>query len=165
MPTIGLTKGNVSIVDDVDCDLALKNWYCSSAGYACRDAGRFPRKCELLHRVILERKLGRKLLSHEEVDHINGKPLDNRRSNLRAANHSQNLKNQNIRSTNTSGYKGVSYFSNPSPRNKRWEAYIKVNYKRIKLGYYSTAAEAARAYDAAAIKYFGEFARLNFPVN
>jgi hypothetical protein len=45
----------------------------------------------------------------------------------------------------------------------KFHAYIGVNYETLHLGFYSTAKEAARAYDTAALKHFGPFARLNFP--
>lgn len=162
MKEIKLSRNKSALVDNIDLDLSIHAWYCSRQGYACRDTSRFPRHVALMHRVILERKLNRKLLKGEECDHINGNPLDNRRDNLRACSHSQNLKNQNRRSTNTSGYTGVSYFGYDS-RSRKWNANIKVNYKSINLGYYATAEEAARAYDKAAREYFGKFARLNFP--
>lgn len=44
-----------------------------------------------------------------------------------------------------------------------WVARISVDYRRIYLGYFTSAEEAARAYDTAAQQYFGEFAKLNFP--
>jgi len=40
-------------------------------------------------------------------------------------------------------------------------AYLAINYKLKNLGYYSTEREAAIAYNNAAKKYFGDFARLN----
>jgi hypothetical protein len=97
----------------------------------------------------------------EEVDHINRDTLDNRRKNLRVGTKPQNLWNQKIRSTNTSGFKGVDW--------KQWEnsgawcARLSHNSKRVHIGYFKTAEEAARAYDQKAKELFGEFARLNFP--
>jgi hypothetical protein len=41
--------------------------------------------------------------------------------------------------------------------------YLSINEKRVQLGYFKDVQEAARAYDAAAIKYHEEFAQLNFP--
>lgn len=87
------------------------------------------------------------------VDHRNGDGLDNRRANLRPATAAQNAANQQLSIANTTGYKGVSLY-----RNGRFRASI----QRRHLGYFDTAADAARAYDAAALDLFGDFAHLNF---
>lgn len=91
----------------------------------------------------------------QEVDHINGDPSDNRWCNLRAATHSQNLKNMKLHKTNTSGFKGVSWCS----YGKSWRASIKVNGKNLRLGRFKTPEEAAQAYNLAADEYHGEFKR------
>jgi hypothetical protein len=59
----------------------------------------------------------------------------------------------------TSKYKGVSF----RKRKKPWIVGITVNYKNIHLGYFTNEIEAAKVYDAAAKKYYGEYAYLNFP--
>lgn len=92
-----------------------------------------------------------------EVDHINGLGIDNQRENLRVATHRQNLANRSKQSNNTSGYKGVTWSKN----NKKWWANIYANGKTISLGYYSDIKEAAQAYNNGALKYQGDFARLN----
>lgn len=96
-----------------------------------------------------------------QVDHRNRDGLDNRRANLRVATNSQNHANQDKPITNTSGYKGVS--RNRTNKLHPWFAQIGVNRKQLYLGCFSTPAEAALAYDRAALQHFGEFARLNFP--
>jgi hypothetical protein len=91
-----------------------------------------------------------------EIDHINGDRADNRWVNLRAASRSQN-------SMNRASRRGASLFTGVTARHGRWEARIGLHRKRIHIGSFASEAEAARAYDAAALKLHGEFARLNFP--
>lgn len=94
------------------------------------------------------------------IDHRNGNGLDNQRENLRPATKGQNSANRKLRADSTSGFKGVcAHPGNGLP----WRAQIVRNYKKRHLGLFATAEEAARAYDAAAVELFGEFARLNFP--
>lgn len=93
------------------------------------------------------------------VDHVNGNGLDNRRANLRAATPGQNQANMRRPRTNTSGFKGVSWFA----RTGKWRAYIGFENRQIHLGYFATPEEAARTYDAKAVELYGEFARPNFP--
>jgi hypothetical protein len=92
-----------------------------------------------------------------EVDHIDGDGLNNRRSNLRACTHVQNMRNMRHHKGTASRFKGVSWFS----RDGCWLAYIVVGGRQVHLGYHSSEAVAALAYDVVANKWFGEFARLN----
>jgi hypothetical protein len=93
-----------------------------------------------------------------EVDHIDGNTFDNRRSsNLRLCTHHQNLINKKIQKNNITGFKGVVY----REKNKKYSAQIQCNNKSIHLGMFSNPIDAALAYNAAALKYHGEFARLN----
>lgn len=96
------------------------------------------------------------------VDHINHNTLDNRKENLRVTTKKENSRNGTLRPNNVSGYTGVTYNAN-SRRNKKYVAWICVDYKNIYLGTHTTAERAAHAYDWNAIKYFGKYASLNFP--
>lgn len=89
------------------------------------------------------------------VDHINGDIKDNRISNLRAATPSQNGHNKSLASNNKSGFKGVSW----SNVHKRWEAYITLNYKRTRLGFFNEIEDAVSALEAARKVMVGEFAK------
>jgi hypothetical protein len=91
------------------------------------------------------------------VDHRDGNGFNNRKSNLRLATTIQNAMNKKTPASNTSGYKGVWW-----DRDKeRWKSEIKVDGKKICLGSFSDKRSAAKAYNSAARKYFGEFAKLN----
>jgi hypothetical protein len=104
-----------------------------------------------MHRLLLQP--GQKQL----VDHINGDGLDNRRCNLRIANHAQNTMNSRLRSDNTSGYRGITYRKDSG----KWQAVIHAAGERRRLGCFNTKEEAALAYNEGARAVFGEFARLN----
>jgi hypothetical protein len=92
-----------------------------------------------------------------EVNHVNKQKDDNRWCNLRLSTHLQNSWSRKKYTTNTSGFKGVSW----SQRNHKWVAQITVSYKNIYLGLFTKKEDAARAYNAAAIKYFAQFAVVN----
>ena len=92
------------------------------------------------------------------VDHINGNGLDNRKENLRFCTNGQNIAWGKKRK-GASKFKGVSWYTN----RKIWVSKLKSNGVNYFLGYFEKENDAAKAYDIAAMKYHGEFARLNFP--
>lgn len=98
-----------------------------------------------VHRLLTGAKTG------DIVDHINRDRKDNRLSNLRITDKSGNAFNTGIRPNNKSGYTGVHFRKDT----KRWQAEIKVNYKKISLGCYATKEEAAEARRKAEVKYCG----------
>ena len=157
---IALAKGGIAIVDAADADLGMLNWHGAVIGNDIY-AHRFQyiggvRKHSYLHRVILERKLGRALTHGELSDHKDLNTLNNRRENLRLATRNGNASNRKRQSNNTSGYKGVTF----DKQTGRWRAQVHHNNKHISLGRYDTPEEAYEAYCKAAQEYFGEFARL-----
>lgn len=90
------------------------------------------------------------------IDHIDGNPLNNQKSNLRICTPQQNQFNQR-KTRGVSKYKGVSWYKNY----KKWMAKIKFNGRTYNLGYFNTEIQAAKAYDEKAKEIFGEFANLN----
>lgn len=152
---IQLTKGYVTVVDDQDADLAEYNWCAlkdSRQVYAKRVTHN---KTILLHRVVLERKMGRPLSRGIECDHKDGNGLNNQRSNLRPSTKSQNQVNSRDRKR-TSCFRGVSY------NGYGWVARIGgENCRTLYLGTFTTEKDAASAYNKAAQEMFGPFARLN----
>lgn len=167
MKTIPLTQELFAVVDDEDYErLSVYNWHATrnsrklkwyAARNAPRIAGKYVGKIRM-HREILNAP------DQFDVDHKDGDGLNNRRSNLRLATNTQNQQNRgrNLRKSATL-YKGVRY----TPRGlKHYSARIYQNGSAITVeGMFSTAEEAARAYDAKATELFGEFAKLNFPSN
>lgn len=167
--TIELSRGLTCIVSDIDADLDKFAWCAGNLNsnkpdvfYAMRTIYLHPgRKSIYMARQILERILDRPLIKNEICDHINGDTLDNRRTNLRLSTKRENCRNmgKTRREGTTSEYKGVYWHK---LRNK-WVASIRVDGKLLFLGYYKDEKQAAKEYDKAALKYFQEFAKLNFP--
>jgi hypothetical protein len=112
------------------------------------------RKLGRLHRLLIDCPKG----SH--IDHIDGNKMDCRKSNMRACSLTQNNMNVKKRGHNTSGYKGV-FLEKKMRGGRKWMARIQANGVIHRLGYFVCKIEAARAYNAAALKYHGEFALLN----
>lgn len=137
------------LVDETDKHLLInRRWYISTNGRVARS------------------EKGRKIYLHQEImggkfiDHINHNPLDNRRSNLRFADQSQNQQNKRKSPGKASPYKGVTV------ENGKFRARIKPRgQKRLDLGRHNTAWSAATAYNKAAIRLFGEYACLNERIN
>lgn len=92
------------------------------------------------------------------VDHENHNGLDNRRCNLRPADHSQNGGNYRPQRGVSSQFKGVCWYAAGS----LWEAYICAGGSKRYLGRYPSEQEAAQMYDRAARAEWGEYACLNF---
>lgn len=141
-------KQNVTgkvLISTSKIDLAKKlKWYLNSNGYAMSYKNG---KHLLLHRYIVSAN------DNEIIDHINRTKLDCRDENLRPCTSSQNAMNSKTRTNNTSGRCGVWY---NKLRNK-WVAEIKVNGKKISLGYYKEIDDAIKARNDAEEKYFKEF--------
>lgn len=152
MAEVLLQNGAVLLVDDDDLERIGPKWHVSHNGYAIRRE-RLPegrKRVLYMHREIMGS-------DDRDVDHVNGNRLDNRRCNLRFATRTENNANSKLRVGCTSVFKGVFHHKHCD----RWWAYIGNKGKRLSLGYYKTEIDAARAYNAAALEVFGDFARLN----
>lgn len=137
------------MIDTADLPIVSQyKWWISNRGYVCTTQ---KNETILLHRLLLGTP------PNMLTDHINMNTLDNRRANLRICNDNENVRNREKPITNKSGYKGV-YWNRQS---RKWDARISVNNKNIYLGLFADVKEGAKAYNEAAIKYHGAFARLN----
>lgn len=155
MKIIKLTQKKSTLVDDDFFDgLSKFAWYAikrRGAFYATTHSSAKNRRLLLMHRFIMGEPNGR------FIDHKNGDTLDNRKENLRICTSSENSKNQKLRVSSHTGFKGVSWHK----RDKVFAVQIGNNKKKIHLGYFDNIKDAASAYNEAALKYHGEFARLN----
>jgi hypothetical protein len=157
---IYLGEGKWTILEQEDYyRLCNYKWYVNGNGfkfYAFRNIILGPGKTRMLsmHREVMGFPKG--ML----VDHRNHDTLDNRKENLRIATHSQNTCNkQDKRKGCSSQFRGVSF----DRKRKYWNVQVVREGKYVFFGRYKDEVEAAKAYDEAAKKYHGEFARLNFP--
>lgn len=152
MKEIALTQGMIAMIDDEWFPIISKwPWYFTGE-YAARDiGGRDDRQTMYMHRYIT--------MAPEcyRVDHNNQNKLDNQEYNLRVVIPINNYYNRGAQSNNTTGFKGVCYDRSRG----LYMASISAERKQHNLGRFTTAEEAARAYNEAAIKLHGEYACLN----
>lgn len=109
------------------------------------------RKTILLHRFIMCPSI------NKLIDHKNHKTLDNRKSNLRICNTSQNNANGKKHKDNTHGFKGISLFKNKKKELVYWRARIRFNKKEY-VTYHKEKIDAIKSYNSMAEKFYGEFA-------
>jgi hypothetical protein len=168
---IKLTKGLVAIVpDNVFEHLNAWNWHAGKYGrtfYAIRNSPRKnkKRKTILMHRIIWELLHPEYIGTKYQLDHVDGVGFNNLENNLRVASVIENQRNKIKPNNCSSKYKGIHW----NKEKGKWQAQIRAGelcqngkHKQIHLGYFCSEIEAAEAYNQAAIKYFGEFAKLNF---
>lgn len=141
----------IILIDEEDYELVSKYTWCiakpkrSKTFYA---AGWVNGKVIRLHRLLMS-------FPNKGIDHADGNGLNNCKYNLRECSQSQN--NANSVRNNKNGYKGIYYKSS----HKCYVARIQINGLSKIIGRRKTAIEAAKLYNDFAVKYFGEFARLN----
>jgi len=161
---ISLTQGKFAQVSDEDYDRLSKfkwQWVkprtVGATGYATRTKTytRSQRVHVFMHQMVCAPML------EYEADHRDGDGLNNQRDNLRLATRAQQCQNRPHRVTANSLFKGVKF--EPRAKIKPWGARIHCGSVRKSLGTFSTAEDAATAYNLAALELFGEFAWFNTP--
>ena len=138
------SNGNEFIVDTEDVD-KIKDycWSVNKSGYVDTKVNG---KGIRLHRFIMNTP------DDMIVDHINRKPWDNRKCNLRNTTVNVNTRNVSKGKNNTSGYLGVSLHKETG----KWRAFVTVNGKTIHLGEFVNIEEAIDARKKGELKYYGE---------
>lgn len=151
MVEIELSQGLVAIIDDTDAHVVQPyRWFAKKnkrTFYAARSIRR-------TDGTVTTQYMHTLLTGWPRVDHRDGDGLNNRRENLRRATDVQNARNGRQRK-HSSRFKGVTW----NKAGRRWRAQIGRTY----LGQFEDEEVAARVYDGAARRSFGEFAALNFP--
>ncbi|PXW51311.1 HNH endonuclease [Methylobacterium sp. B4] len=147
---VSLTQGLEAVIDAADVPLLSGYAWTAQVGAEGHAYARryFRGGALLMHRVLMRAEKGLC------VDHIDGDGLNNRRSNLRIANQSQNNMNMLVTRRNKIGVKGVSV-----GKTGKFEAKIKYQDKNYYLGGFPTPEEASAAYYGAARVLFGDFAK------
>lgn len=147
-------SGKVALLDAEDAYLASQyQWRLIGSDHLYAATGQ--KDLMLMHRVVMGLVRG----DSRMVDHINGDGLDNRRANLRICTNSQNQANRQRLHASSSRFRGVTW----SKATTKWLASIKVEGHSYHLGSFAIEEDAARAYDQAAVAFFGDFSRPNFP--
>jgi len=161
METIKLSTGEIALIDDDDYRaIRVHKWNYAGSNGRFYAATNISGKKVYMHRMVMEMKVSRKLRTGEEVDHIDGNPLNNQSENLRIVGRVENQRNQRHHSDSKSPYIGVYY----NPRYKLpYQVKITIDYKNIHLGRFDTADKAAEHRDKAVLKLFGRYVQLNFP--
>jgi hypothetical protein len=159
MNQIPLTRNLVVTVSRIDFPrLSRFSWFAQPGRrgtfYAARQVRIRPRKQRIryMHHDVLN------VPGSVRIDHRDGNDLNTTRRNLRVATTQQNRWNSQKQAGAVSTYKGVSLV-----RPGSWKAELTANKVHHYLGVFPSEADAGRAYDVAAKKFFGKFARLNFP--
>lgn len=148
MRQIPLSQGHVALVDDADYDLVSgMTWHLEKRGQV-----RYAR-CQKTN-TYLHKLLGP---TGGLVSFKDGNSLNCQRANLRVVTYTERQYGRRKRAGMTSQFKGVS----KCKATGMWRADICLPGKRVNLGRYASEIEAAAAYNEAAEKYFGDFARLN----
>lgn len=148
---VPLTGGLFAVIDEPDVRLVRDHLWCARRDGHTHYAFRGKQQTTLLmHRVILNPPRG------VQIDHRDGNGLNNTRGNLRMCTQSQNNQNQ-VSARGSSSFKGVCWHRAAG----KWEAHIRQHGRRHHLGLFVSEMDAARAYNAAAVQCFGDFARLN----
>ena len=159
MKKVPLSRGEFALVDDGD--FALVSRYCWQCHIDPHTGTKYAvaaipnpflgnrRSSVLMHRLILAH-------ASENTDHKDGNGLNNQRNNIRPASRTENQRNRKLQ-RHSAPYKGVHLFK----ASGNWTASIRLNKRKIHLGYFKSPKAAAEAYDVAAEQHFGEFAKTN----
>lgn len=150
------TNGYQFIISEQDVEfIDSKSWFAQGrpgfmyVATTIKENGKY--KIKYLHRLLFNLSDGKIF-----IDHINHDTLDNRRENLRLSDKRLNQVNKYKKPNCSSKYIGVT-----KTKSNTWQAAIRNNQTKIRLGCFKTEEAAALAYNEASIKINGNHAILN----
>lgn len=149
---VPLTNGLNAGVDDEDLSKVMEHskiWTRAKNGYVYTWSKKL-QKTVYLHRVVLD-------FPDKDIDHIDGRKVNNRKSNLRVTDSSTNAINRGPRF-------GKQWKGTFRAKAGKFSAQVRKNYTKYSCGTFNTEEEAARAYDKKALELYGTIAYLNFPI-
>jgi hypothetical protein len=163
-----LTQGFVALVSAADADIIKEQAFSAKVRYCHTHATHFVRagEDEGGHTISLQQEVLGDPPDGTRTDFKNGNALDCRRSNLRWATHSHHVHRAAHRkkgATIVSRFKGVSH------KKGHWCVTLTFGGKPVHLGSFPMTSQgelaAARVYDDAARKLYGEFAASRDPLS
>lgn len=153
MAEILLSRGQKAIVDDCDYERLSKFKWQAVPYQNCM----YARRCIRKDGKTISFFMHHEIMGNTYIDHRDGNGLNNKMDNLRECTHSQNMQNRRKHAPASSKFKGVQWWK----AQEKWISQIAKDKKRYFLGYFTEEIDAARAYNEAALKHFGEFANIN----
>ena len=136
----GAVTGEAMVDDENWHQLNLIGWSLTPYGYA---AGMISSKTCTMHRYLLD-------ATGAEIDHINQNKLDNRLSNLRVTDHSNNCQNKNKKQT----FFHTSFIGVSKLVSGRWTSRIRKGDRKVYIGSFDTDIEAAMMYNLYALQLY-----------
>lgn len=153
---IKMSNTDNEMLCDSECMEVLLEYYWNEKGGYARSSKN--RKKVHAHRLVIN---AGDYNVNNQVDHINGNTLDNRKENLRIVTSRQNGLNSSIRKDNTSGVTGVCW----DKKKQQWCVRVYENEVAIYLGYFDKFEDAIKARIKGEEKYYGEYSYKNSRTN
>ena len=148
MKKLKISDGQIIQIDKIDEELvSTRRWYTIKADGVVLAVRSTERPYVYIGRFLLGVKDG------YVVDHIDGNPLNNQKSNLRHCTQAENAMNRKISKNNKCGFKGVT------KEGRKYRAAVTYNETKYRKSGFLTPEDAHEWYNNKARELFGEYHR------